>query len=108
MDMSALGLSHTFKGPWPVKNGLTEIKNAFKKGLFIFNSNLINWDLLVSPRGLRLKECGGCNSKTVCIYALIKTFLLVLFCGTHSQVCPSILDTFYTPALLNIWWSWNV
>jgi len=30
MDMSAQGFSHTFKGPWPVENGLTEIKNAFK------------------------------------------------------------------------------
>lgn len=68
MDMSAQGFSHTFKGPWPVKNGLTENKNAFKKGFFIFNSSLINWSLLASPRGLRLKECVGCNSRTVCIY----------------------------------------
>jgi hypothetical protein len=82
MDMSAQGPSHTFKVPWPVKNGLTEIKNAFKEGLFIFNSIILR--LLESPRGLRLKECGGYNSKTVCVYSLIRTFLPVLVWGTHS------------------------
>jgi len=103
MDKSAQGLSHTFEGPWPVKNGLTEIKNAFKKGLFIFNSNLINWSLLVSPRGLRLKECVGCNSRTVCVCTLIRTFLLIFVWGTHFQVCPSILDKSYTKYVLNVW-----
>jgi len=103
LDISAQGFSHIFKVPWPVKNGLTEIKNAFKKGLFIFNSSLINWSLLVSPRELRLKECVGCNSKTVCLFTLIRKFLLIVVWGTHSQVFPSILDTFYTLALLNVW-----
>lgn len=89
-DMSAHGLSNTLKGPLPVENGLSEIKSVFIKDFFIFNWSLINWNIFVSPRRLRLKDCDGCNSKTVGGYALLWTFLLVLAWGTHSQVCPSI------------------
>jgi len=36
-DMADRGLSHPFKGPLAVVNGLTGIRNAFVKCLFIFS-----------------------------------------------------------------------
>lgn len=83
MNTSDHGLPHPFKGPGEVSNGLSGIRNASVKCLFIFNWSYLTIDKKLKDRGR--VNVGVVSSKlNVCGRIGIRTVFLVFVWGIHS------------------------
>jgi hypothetical protein len=77
------GLSYPFEGPGVVPNGLSGIKNASVRCLFIFNWSYLAIDKKLKDRGRA--KVGGCAFKMKCLRTCMDMNCIHCFVwGIHS------------------------
>jgi len=103
INTSDHGLSHTFKGPRSVADGLTGTTNVLVKSLHVqleLNTLSVSGPPTDKKICIDIRWTWGPSSENLRVYIHSYERLLVLVCEITPVVCPNISDTPHTSKIL--------